>query len=80
MVHAFYPCIWKGGAGESLRLNPAWSTNPVSEEPSLGSERNHEKQKAGEDVINRRAIFQPQQAAKLGSFDYVVLTLELRIE
>jgi hypothetical protein len=46
----------------------------------LGSEGNHEKQKAGENVIKLAAVFQPQQAPKLGNFGYVVLALESRIE
>ena len=45
----------------------AWSTEQVSGQSGLGSER----QKAGEDVINKGAMFQPQQ---------VVLSLEIRRE
>lgn len=48
--------------------------------PSLGSEGNHEKQKAGENIIKQAAMFQLQQAAKLGNFCHVVLALESRIE
>lgn len=45
-------------------------TEQVSGQPSLGSERNHWKQKAG---VDEGAMFQSQQAAELGSFQHVVL-------
>ena len=48
MMHTFNPSIQKAEAGRSLSLRPAWSTEQVQGQSSLGSEG---KQKAGEDVI-----------------------------
>jgi hypothetical protein len=52
----------------------------VPGQPNLGTEGSHWKQKAGEDVVEQGAIFQPQQSIELGSFSYMVLALESRIE
>lgn len=41
----------KQKAGGSLSLRLAWSTDPVSGQPKLASEGNHQTQKAGKDVI-----------------------------
>jgi hypothetical protein len=39
-----------------------------------------EKQKAGEDIIELGAMFQPQKVGEFGSFSHVVLDLELQIQ
>lgn len=44
------------------------------------SEGNHQNQKADGNVFERGGMFQPHQAAELGSFGHTVLTLELRIQ
>ena len=49
MGHTFKQNTGKTEADEVLNLRPAWSTEQVSGQPSLGSER----QKAGEDVIKQ---------------------------
>ena len=53
LVHAFNFSTWKAEAGRSLSLRPVRSTVPISGQPSVGSEGNHGKQKAGEDIIER---------------------------
>ena len=50
MVHTFNPNTQKAEAGGSMSLRAAWSREEIPEQPSLGSEENHQKQKAGEDV------------------------------
>ena len=55
------------------------STEQVPGQPSLGSE-GVGKQKAGNNVIEQKTTFQPQEAAELGSFGHVALALESRIE
>jgi hypothetical protein len=50
----------------------------VPGQPSLGSE-GVGKQKAGDNVIEQGAMFQPQGAAELSSFGRVVLALESRV-
>ena len=43
---------------------------------SVGSEGNHSKQRAGEDVIERGVILQPQKTAELGCLGHMVLALD----
>jgi len=50
---AFSPSTQKAEAGRSLSSRPAWSTEEVPKQPSLGREGNHRTQKAGEDVIEQ---------------------------
>lgn len=80
VINAFNSSTWEGETGGSLRCRPAWSTEQVSEQPSLGSKRNHRRRRACEDVIEQGALFQPQQAADLGSFSCMALVLESRME
>lgn len=58
-------------------MRPSRSTDQVQGQTNLGSEA---KQKTGEDVINKGALCQPQQAVKFSGFGHVVLDLELRGE
>ena len=50
-THAFNPSTPEVEVVRSLSLRPVWTTELVPEQPSLVSESNHCKQKAGEDVI-----------------------------
>ena len=59
-MHAFIPSTPGEEAGGFLSLRSAWFTDPVSGQSSLGSKRNHQKQEDGEDVIEQRAMLQPQ--------------------
>lgn len=54
VVHAFNPHISQADSGRSLSLRP---TEKVAVQTSLGSERNHGKRKAGEDVIEQVGHF-----------------------
>lgn len=56
VMDSFNPSIGKVESGRSLGLSPAWSTDPVSGQTSLGSEG----QKAGEDIMKVGAMCQPQ--------------------
>ena len=47
--HSFNPSTGMAEAGRSLSLRPGWSRDPLSGQPSLGSER----QTAGEDETER---------------------------
>ena len=51
VVHIFNPDIQKAEADGSLSLRPALSTELVSGQPNLGSEGNHGKQKAADNVL-----------------------------
>ena len=50
VVLAFNPSPQKAETGGSPSSRPAWSTEQVTGQPSLGSEGDHQKQKVGEDV------------------------------
>ena len=50
VVHAFNPHISQADTGRPLSLRP---TEKVAVQTGLGSERNHGKWKAGEDVMNK---------------------------
>jgi hypothetical protein len=52
------------------------STEQGSEQPSLGSQENQGKQKAGEDVIEQEDHDQPQQATELANFGHFILPLD----
>jgi hypothetical protein len=60
-----------------LSLRSVWTTEKDAEQLSLGNERNHGKQKAGEDVIKQGghipapASIRPWQLRSLGS-DFTV--------
>jgi hypothetical protein len=64
----------------SLGSRPTWSTKQVPGQPSLGSEGNHGKWKAGEDVTEQGGHVQPQQAAGPGSLGHIVMDLGSRME
>jgi hypothetical protein len=80
VVHSFNPITQETEAWRSLSSRPASSTEQVPEQQSLGSEGNHWKQKADEDVIGQGGHVSTQKAAELGGFDHVVLDLESRME
>ena len=74
------PSTLKSDTGRSQSLMPDWSIDKFQGEPSLHSKSNHWKQNAGKREVNKNAMFQPQQAAALGIFGYMVLTWESRKE
>ena len=73
---------WNKGSGDHKATSyPAkFPTCGKELKKRLGSERNHQKQKAMKMYLNKRANFQPQQPEESSSFIYVVLALESRIQ
>lgn len=51
VVHIFSSIIPQAEAGSCLSSRPAWSIEEISRQPSLGSDRNHQKQKPGENTF-----------------------------
>lgn len=59
--------------GWQMSVMPAWFSEQVPGHPSLGSDGNHRKQKAHENIIEQRDMFQPKEASQPGSFRHVAL-------
>ena len=77
-VHAFNPSTPKAEAGRPLSLRPAWPTEQVQGQPSLGNEGNQGKTKACEDITDQRGSVPFQEAVELSSFSHAILALEHR--
>ena len=63
----FNPSTQEAEAGRSLSSRPAWSAEQVPGQPGIGSEGNHNKEKASKDVIEQGDHVSAQQAADLAA-------------
>ena len=59
----------RGQAYRSLSLRPDQTAEQVPKFSNFGSERNHPKEKDGEDVSEQVTMLQPQQALALNDFN-----------
>ena len=55
VLHTFNLSTPETKGGGSMSSRPAWSTEQVPEQLSLGNEENHREQKAGEDVTEQES-------------------------